>query len=205
MHSKKHGIAAAPLVLSVAAFTPGALAVPTLRPARSSTSRALGVLGLLSLGLAHAPAYAQDVNTSPGQQAVFLSVNSKVMSLNIGNRVFPPAVLARGKKGHVLTVTATVTSFSFDDKSLAMFAVVNNLFMQPPNLSQVSTCPIAVVGSVCAATATWVADLDALERLRPGAFLGKPLTVELAVSDNANIVDTRSVSGTLIVRLERKS
>jgi hypothetical protein len=77
MHSKKHVIAAAPLVLGLAAFIQEALAVTILRPARPSTSRALGVLGLLSLGLAHAPAYAQDVNTPPGQQAVFLSLAAR--------------------------------------------------------------------------------------------------------------------------------
>ena len=162
----------------------------------------LGILGFVGVGLAPGPAYAADVDTSPGKEAVFLSVDSKSMRLDL-SPVFPPAVIEKGKKGHVLTVTATLFAFSFDDKALDMFAAVNNRFLEPPFSHRISTCPIGLA-SGCAGTATWVADLDALEQAEPGRFIGKPLTVDLGVRDPGNLSATREVSGTFIVRLERK-
>src|SRR5262245_18202723 len=103
----------------------------------------LGLLGLLSLDIAHTPAHAEDVITSPGQQEVFLSLTNKSTRLDGGATVFPPAVIAKGKKGHVLTVAATGFAFSFDSKELSMLPVVNNRYLQPPFSQSFPACPIA--------------------------------------------------------------
>lgn len=146
---------------------------------------------------------AADVNTSPGKQQVYISTADQPFTLEFGDQIFPTAVIAKGKSKHVLVVTATVFVFGFQDKWISMYPAVNNYFLQPPFSQGFTACP-ASASSTCALTATWIADLDTLEAAAPGAFIGQPLNVTFSASDLNATGTTRSISGTLIVRMEKK-
>ncbi len=93
--------------------------------------------------------------------------------------------------------------FPAENKWINMYPAVNNYFLQPPFSQGFTACP-ASASSTCALSATWVADLDQLEANAPGTFIGQLLNVSFFADDNDATGSNRFVSGTLIVRMEKK-
>ncbi len=122
------------------------------------------------------------------------------------------ATLAKGKKGHVVTVDATVTSGLMAVGApweIAMGADLNGIPMDPATTfpdSIVQDCSAAGAAGAdgCTAHGTFVIDLDAAEAAVPGCCKKAPLTVTLLASSGLGIPIGAPVDVSMVVRMEKK-
>jgi hypothetical protein len=136
---------------------------------------------------------------------VHVSTIAKAVPFQV-DTVLLSGTIQRGKGHRVLVIQAMVGSVT-PGEDASIHPLVNGVACEPSDelgnpTSATITCPSdATFG--CNATGTWWLDLDAAEAAHPGAFIGKPLAIELiAGTHNA---DGIGVFADMSVRLEKKA
>jgi hypothetical protein len=147
---------------------------------------------------------ASAVSPTLGPHTLWVQGTARLLAGRIA-AVPPEATIARGaipkgKRNRVLLISATLTSlgagyppFTGTPVSAggvtmwpAMVPAVNGLGFNG-DIQSVDCGGSGLVPTppYCVLTATWLADLDRLERAFPGKVIGKPLCIELAARDFA--------------------
>jgi len=121
--------------------------------------------------------------------------------------------LTKGRKRHVVTVDATVSSGMMTPGlpwSLSMGVDVNGIPMDPGTTfpdSVVQDCSATFTGPAmgCTVSGTFMIDLDAAEAASPGCCYSVPLIVPLYAGTASNsLITGASVDASMAIRLEKK-
>lgn len=169
----------------------------------------LAMLGLAVLVLA-SPAAAQV--SFDGNKTAFHTTPPGGIPLPPAPGPVLAATLTKGKKGHVVTVEATVTSGLLAPGmpwEISMGADLNGMPMDPATTfpdSIVQDCSgaAAVLSDGCTVSGAFVIDLDAAEAAAPGCCKKKPLKVTLLAGPGLGPPLGAPVEASMVVRMEKK-
>lgn len=167
--------------------------------------------GALTIVLAAPPGFAQ-ISTSPGRKVAFETKTAVPLPGPAPGAVLTAQIL-KGKKKHVISVDAMVTSSMYLPGApwlLSASVDVNGIQMDPtlafPGIGAVQDCSLFAVGVAfgCTLTSTFLMDLDAAELANPGVFVNMPLTITLSASDPIGFMIGAPVDASMAVRMEKK-
>ena len=165
----------------------------------------MAVAALLVAGVCIDVDSASAANTSPGKKSAFASSDFGGFGDIPG--AGPPlltATIEKGKKRHVLTVEATLTSGVDLVPGGLTFGVVVNGFDAEPHTVCCGPFYTQACGTACTHTGSWWLDLDAAEAAHPGVYIGQPLTIQLLGGEIPTNAPQGTGAVTMSVRMEKK-
>lgn len=152
------------------------------------------VLGFLVAGAAHAQ------TTSPGKTAVHAQATGNLNT--VGDITTMTGQILKGKAKSVVEINATISIMPSSNLPGAYLrARINGINANHGNTY--SQCQ-QVSSDRCLITATFWADIDALETANPGSFVGQPLDIEIAGGNVLAYNDPLAYWATFTARMGKK-